>query len=227
MPMAGGPRILLAAATRRRDIVVASQITGVGDDSGTSQGKTRRYGSTLGLASALLCLGASACLNFDYVDEPIPRENHVPVVEVFPAPSFEPLQADVGEPCLPRTLTINALQDADEDILTVRWDVLLKRDERPVRVLLRESPPIPPLDSGEYPLTELTTLTLDRTLLGARLGDLDQQMDPLLKRTQLIELRVSDTGFVADENGDPVADGDGGVTFQSWMVKLTECGVGQ
>ncbi len=179
------------------------------------------------MALALLCLWTSACLNLNYVDKPIPRENHVPVVEVFPPPSFEPLQALVGDACSPRTFTIDPLQDADEDILTVRWDILLKRDERPARVLLRESPPIPPLDSGEYPLTALTTLSLDRALLGARLGDLDQQMDPLNNRTQLIELRVSDTGFVADENGDPVADGDGGVVFHSWMVKLTPCGVGQ
>ena len=177
------------------------------------------------LALALLSCMTAACFNPTYIGQPVPRENHVPVVEAFPAPSFEPIQADVGAACAPLTLSITQLQDADGDVLTVRFDALINRNGRAARVLLRESPPLSPLETGDYPLTALTTLVLDEDLLGARLGDLDRQMDPRNNLTQLIELRVSDAGFVADENGDPVADGDGGVVFLSWMVRLTECGV--
>ena len=177
------------------------------------------------LAPALLCLWSAACFNPTYIGKPEPRENHVPIVEAFPAPSFEPLQADVGEACAPLALAMTALDDADLDTLTVRFDALVNRNGRAARVLLRESPPITPSDQGLYPLTALTTLTLDEDLLSSRLGDLDRQMDPRNNLTQLIELRVSDSGFVADENGDPVADDDGGLIFLSWMIRLTECGV--
>lgn len=183
------------------------------------------WGRLWALAPALLCLLSAACFNPTYLGKTEPRENHVPIVEAFPPPSFEPLQADVGEPCLPLTFPITTLDDADGDILTVRFDALVSRNGRPARVELRESPPISPSDEGEYPLTALTTLVLDEDLLAARLGDLERQMDPRNNLTQLIELRVSDTGFVTDENGDPVADGDGGLVFLSWMIRLTECGV--
>ena len=177
------------------------------------------------LAPALLCMSASACFNPTYIGKTEPRENHVPIVEAFPPPSFEPLQADVGEGCAPLSIPITTLDDADGDILTVRFDALVNRNGRAARVELRENPPISPSDEGEYPLTALTTLVLDEELLAARLGDLERQMDPRNNLTQLIELRVSDTGFVNDENGDPVADGDGGLVFLSWMIRLTECGV--
>jgi hypothetical protein len=177
------------------------------------------------LAPALLCLLSAACFNPTYLGKTEPRENHVPIVEAFPPPSFEPLQADVGEGCAPLSIPITTLDDADGDILTVRFDALVNRNGRAARVELRESPPISPSEEGEYPLTALTTLVLDEELLAARLGDLERQMDPRNNLTQLIELRVSDTGFVTDENGDPVADGDGGLVFLSWMIRLTECGV--
>jgi hypothetical protein len=166
-----------------------------------------------------------ACFNPIYLGKTEPRENHVPIVEAFPPPSFEPLRAFVGRGCAPLTIPITALDDADGDILTVRFDALVSRNGRAVRVELRESPPISPSDDGEYPLTALTTLVLDEDLLAARLGDLERQMDPRNNLTQLIELRVSDTGFVANENGDPVADGDGALVFLSWMIRLTACSV--
>jgi hypothetical protein len=190
-----------------------------------SDEKSMSCGRLRVLAPALLCLLASACFNPVYLGKTEPRENHVPIVEAFPPPSFEPLQADVGEGCAPLTIPITTLDDADGDILTVRFDALVSRNGRAARVELRESPPISPSDDGEYPLTALTTLVLDEDLLAARLGDLERQMDPRNNLTQLIELRVSDTGFVTDENGDPVADGDGGLVFLSWMIRLTACGV--
>jgi hypothetical protein len=174
----------------------------------------------------LLCLwAAAACFNPTWIGKPEPRENHVPIVEAFPAPGFEPLQADVGEACAPLTIPITVLDDADGDDLTVRFDALVNRNGRAARVPLQESPPIAPSDEGLYPLTAFTTLTLNEDLLSRQLGDLDRQMDPRNNLTQLVELRVSDTGFVTDENGDPVAESDGGLVFLSWMIRLTECGV--
>ena len=167
----------------------------------------------------------TACFNPVYLGKTEPRENHVPIVEAFPPPTFEPLQADVGDGCAPLSLPITTLDDADGDELTIRFDALVNRNGRAARVELRESPPIGPTTEGSYPLTALTTLTLDEELLAARLGDLERQMDPRNNLTQLIELRVSDTGFVTDENGDPVADADGGIVFLSWMIRLTACGV--
>jgi hypothetical protein len=146
-------------------------------------------------------------------------EDHVPVVEALPPPTFEPLVAQVGDECKPLAFIIDTLDDPDGDTLTVRFDAVVERNGRASRVLLRETPPILPLEDGTYPLTGLTRLTLDQDLLGARLGDVDTQKG----RTQLIELRVSDTGFVSDENGDPVPDGDGGVVFLSWLITLQEC----
>lgn len=187
--------------------------------------KSRCFGVSRALASALLSLWSMACFNPIYLGKTEPRENHVPIVEAFPPPSFEPLRAFVGRGCAPLTIPITALDDADGDILTVRFDALVSRNGRAARVELRESPPISPSDDGEYPLTALTTLVLDEDLLAARLGDLERQMDPRNNLTQLIELRVSDTGFVANENGDPVADGDGALVFLSWMIRLTACSV--
>ncbi len=167
----------------------------------------------------------TACFNPVYIGKVEPRENHVPIVEAFPPPTFEPLQADVGDGCAPLSFPITTLDDADGDELTVRFDALVNRNGRAARVELRESPPIGPSTEGSYPLTALTTLTLDEELLAARLGDLERQMDPRNNLTQLIELRVSDAGFVTDDNGDPVADADGGIVFLSWMIRLTSCGV--
>ena len=180
------------------------------------------------LAPALLLMAGmgAACINPNYVGKPVPLENHTPVVEAFPAPTFEPLAADVGGDCAPLTFDITRLEDADGDTLTVRFDIVLRRQGRATRVELRESPPLRPDQDGVFPLgTALTTLELNEDLLGARLGDLDAQMDPANNNTQLIELRVSDAGFVADENGDPVVDGEGGLVFLSWLVRLTECEV--
>jgi hypothetical protein len=173
------------------------------------------------LASALLFFSAvlPACFNPTHIGEVVPKENHVPVVEAFPPPTFEPLPAQVGGACVPLELQIQALDDADGDKVTVRFDIVLERNELASRVLLRESPPIVPLDDGTYPLTDLTSLVLGGDVLGAKLGDLEAQKG----RTQLVELRVSDAGFASDENGDPVPDGDGGVVFLSWLIALQDC----
>ncbi len=174
------------------------------------------------LAPSLLWLGLSlaGCLNPVHIGEAVPEENHVPVVEAFPPPTFAPLPAQVGDGgCAPLELRLLTLDDADGDTLTVRFDIVVERNQRASRVLLRELPPIAIRDDGTYPLTDLTSLSLDQDLLGAKLGDLEAQKG----RTQLVELRVSDAGFASDENGDPVPEGDGGVVFFSWLVALQDC----
>jgi hypothetical protein len=173
------------------------------------------------MAPALLSTlaGLAGCFNATHIGEPVPKENHVPVVEAFPPPTFEPLVAAVGGACAPLELQLVTLDDADGDTLTVRFDVVVERNERASRVLLRESPPITPLDDDTYPLTDLTSLVLGQDVLGAKLGDLEAQKG----RTQLVELRVSDAGFASDENGDPVPDGDGSVVFLSWLIALQDC----
>jgi hypothetical protein len=173
------------------------------------------------MASLLLggVVGLVGCFNPTHIGEPVPKENHVPVVAAFPPPTFEPLAAQVGAACAPLELQLVALDDADGDTLTVRFDIVVERNERASRVLLRESPPIPPRDDDTYPLTDLTSLVLGPDVLGAKLGDLEAQKG----RTQLVELRVSDAGFAADENGDPVPDGEGSIVFLSWLVALQDC----
>ncbi len=172
------------------------------------------------LAPALLCCSVllPGCFNPTHIGEAVPKENHVPVVEALPPPTFEPLPAQVGS-CVPLEIQITALDDADGDDLTVRFDIVLERDERASRAALRESPPIVRLDDGSYPLTGLTSIVLGQEVLGPRLGDLEAQKG----RTQLVELRVSDAGFAFDENGDPVPDGDGGIVFLSWQIALQDC----
>ncbi len=194
-----------ATTTSARSVVV----------SGPSRGSSA-------LAPTLLFLLASlaGCFNPVHIGEAVPQENHVPVVEVFPPPTFAPLPAQVGDGgCAPLELQIVTLDDADADTVTVRFDVVVERNQRASRVLLRELPPIDARDDGTYPLTDLTSLSLDQDLLGAKLGDLEAQKG----RTQLVELRVSDAGFASDENGDPVPEGDGGVVFFSWLVAMQDC----
>ncbi len=194
---------------------------GADDDVGAWQRARPRWRwSPRTLALALLWLSSPlpACFNPTHIGEAVPKENHVPVVEALPPPTFEPLPAQVGG-CVPLEVQISALDDADGDDLTVRFDIVVERNERASRVLLRESPPIAPLDDGTYPLTGLTSLVLGQDVLGAKLGDLDAQKG----RTQLVELRVSDAGFASDENGDPVPEGDGGVVFLSWQIALQDC----
>jgi len=173
------------------------------------------------VASALLFLpaGLTGCFNPTHIGEATAKENHVPVVEALPPPTFEPLPAPVGRDCLPLKLQLVGIDDADGDTLTVRFDLVVERDERASRVLLRESPPIPPLADDTYPLTDLTSLVLGQDVLGAKLGDLEAQKG----RTQLVELRVSDNFFVSDENGDPIPDDGGSVVFLSWLVALQDC----
>jgi hypothetical protein len=159
-----------------------------------------------------------ACFNPNYIGEARPRENHVPVVEVSPAPSNVPVLANIGGACTAEELRIEAMDDADDDALTVRFDILRTLGGEPNRrSFLQQSPPLLRTD-GSYPIsTDNTKLVLSR----ARLGGVTIEDE-----TQLIELRVSDTGFDADGNGDPIARDGGGVFFMSWIVAIADCPVG-
>lgn len=183
----------------------------------------------LPLASAVLMVVVSAaCFNPNHIGQPVPKENHVPVVEVFPAPSFAPLQADVAldaatAGCAPLSFNIVRLEDADGDPLTIRFDLLVSRGATEQRENLKLSAPLRPLDDGTYPLTASTELTLEGPSLDVTLGDLDEQTQP--GAFQLLELRVFDNGFETDDSGALVPQGDGGMFFFAWAIKLTPCTV--
>ncbi len=159
---------------------------------------------------------ASGCLDPTCIGEVRPRENHVPVVEVTPEPTFEPVPAPVGLCCRPTSLAIQTMSDADEDFLTVRYDILIRRQlaSEPQRINLFESQPITQTD-GKYP-TGTTDLRLNPDLIFGQLGLLPE-ID-----TQLIELRVSDNGFVNDEKNVPIVPDGGGLFFASWLIRLSD-----
>ena len=173
------------------------------------------------VAPALLMLVVSGCFNPPCIGQVRPRENHVPVVQVQPDPSFEPIRADVGDECAATALSIIDWSDADGDTLTVRFDMLLQRrvGSGPSRIELREFQPIPALPDGSYPLGT-TPLVIDSNLVDSKLGGVPDDLD--LADTQLIELRVSDSGFVNDENGDPVVGEGGGLFFSNWLIRLAD-----
>jgi hypothetical protein len=169
------------------------------------------------MALAVLSLSAmAACFNPTFIGEEVARDNHAPVVEVFPPPSNVPVPADLGGDDCKRELSIVAMDDADDDRLTVRFDILRTINDLQRRTLLQVSPPLAPLD-GQYPITSNTSLELSEE----RLGGLTIE-DEL----QLIELRVSDNGFEADENGDPVVGEGGAVFFMSWVIRIGTCPTG-
>jgi hypothetical protein len=177
--------------------------------------------------AVLMVVMSAACFNPNHIGQAVPKENHVPVVEVFPAPSFAPLQADVAldaatAGCAPLSFNIVRLEDADGDPLTIRFDMVLNRGAE-ARPNLKESAPLQPLDDGSYPLTANTELTLDAAQLNLKLGDLRAQAES--DDTQLVELRVSDSGFVPGNSNEPVAADDGGLFFFAWTIKLTPCTV--
>jgi len=176
------------------------------------------------LASALLCVVAAGCFNPNLIGHPLPRDNHVPVVEVLPTPTLTPLDAVVEldqQGCAPLQFEISRLEDSDGDTLTVRYDIVVDRDGTEVRQLLKETPPIEVGDDGTYALPNNTGLDLDRSRL-QRLGDLRPQATADAQVFQLIELRVSDNGF-NDNNDVPVPGAGGGMFFISWNVKLSPC----
>lgn len=168
----------------------------------------------------LAALGAGpGCLNPLLFDELEVNVNHAPLLlNVQPRPTFGNLDVNVGSGCAPRTFRAERLEDADLDILTLRYSILVPRGAAEARILLREEELVAleePADGVVYDLRpfELTALVL-RTALG---GDIDEQVRD--DNEQLLELRVSDGGFKAgtDEPRDGAA-----LEYVSWSIKLRD-----
>lgn len=181
------------------------------------------------LASALLCVVATGCFNPNLIGHPLPEDNHVPVVEVLPTPTLNPLDAVVEidqQGCAPLEFEITKLEDADGDTLTVRYDIVVQRpgSAAEFRQRLKSTPPITVSDDGTYPLPNNTGLELNFNTLNTPLGsNLDDQIVADAEVFQLIELRVSDNGFVDDDLGPPRAPAGDGMFFISWNVKVSPC----
>ena len=194
---------------------------------GETPGKTRHFVSVYALAWQLLwCGGAVGCFNPAYIGDVLPRENHVPVIaNIRPPPNFNPIVVPVvAEGCDDVTFGIegqDGLQDVDGDHLTVRWDLLVNRGGLPRWVNLREDETIAPLDNGQYPITDATSIPMSLALLRSKLLDLDEQFT---LPHQLLELRISDGGIFAEDNdnGKPIADARAGVAYVSWQVDLVD-----
>ena len=171
-----------------------------------------------GLAPAVLIVGlvmmTSGCFNPFYIDRAQPRQNHVPVVEVFPPPPASPIEVSLGG-CAQTELEVVSIEDADGDTLEVRYDLVRTvNGTEGKRSQLLPFPPLVPEADGTY-IAEIGDIELTSAIgnLGLTIED----------DTQLVELRVFDHGFFFDGNGTPVPNDDGGVFFMSWMVSIGQC----
>ncbi len=180
------------------------------------------------MALALLSVVTAGCFNPNHIGRPVEGENHVPIVDILPTPTLTPIAAAVSldgvDACAPTEFNFISLDDSDGDILTVRWDLVFGGFGGEVRRELKSSPPLAPLDDGSYAANDSTDLSLDAAGLRRRLGaDLDAQVGAGDDVFQLLELRVSDGGFVADSNGDPIAPPGARLVYRTWNVKLEPC----
>jgi hypothetical protein len=173
-------------------------------------------------AVALSLLGLmTGCLNLSPGELEV-VVNHVPViVSVFPEPSFEPVQVNVGANCRPETFRLDDLDDSDLDTLTVRWHLLFNREGTPVR----ERVAAEILPALINPTTELryapVTLSLDRAVFNRELGQSGIRDQSASNVFQLLEVRVSDAGF-ADVEDDVATAPGAGLAFRSWQMKLLD-----
>lgn len=182
-----------------------------------------------GVAPALLLLAMAlvaptmGCINPFYIDGVRPPTNHAPTGEaISPALKFEPNLAQFGEGCRPLVVHVINLFDADLDTLTVRVTLLLKRNGGAVdgvheRLFEDE---LVPVENQEGELVyDFVPLELTESLLRSEVGDLDDQVAPGNTLTQLLELRISDGGFVPGE--DKPREGAALLGF-SWLIDLDD-----
>lgn len=194
-------------------------------DSAASSGACR-LGGPLAPALLTLLLALSAltmgCIDPFLIDGVRPPTNHSPVAEgVEPPPGFAPIPAQFGDGCDTLDVRVGRLFDADLDALTVRYTLLLKRDgaANGARELLFEDE-IVPVENLEGELVyDLLPLELTEALLRSEVGDLDDQVAPGNTLTQLLELRISDGGFVPGE--DKPREG-AALLFYSWLIDLDD-----
>lgn len=189
-----------------------------------SRGKTattRGWRDGGALASALLMSAAmTACVNPLFFDNVQAAVNHAPVVvNMQPQPTFGRIEVNVGENCAPdETFRAERLEDADFDVLTVRYSLLLPRGvggSKRETVLEQELVPFDePIEGRLY---DFQPFQLDGSRLNILLGgDVGEQVDR--PEGQLLELRISDGGFKAGT--DDVPEG-AGLFYMSWAIKLT------
>lgn len=187
---------------------------------GTNAGETRGCA----LALALLSTPVMGCVNPLFFDNVAPAANHAPVViNMQPQPTFGRIVTLTGLNCAPNETFIAArVEDADFDRLTASYTLLLPRDETPdgARVNLLEIvlEPLPePVDGVFY---VLPPFQLDATTLRTKIGVAELNVQAERPEGQLLELRISDGGFVG---ADDVAVPDGaGLFFMSWAIQLTD-----
>lgn len=168
------------------------------------------------------------CIDPFLIDGVRPPTNHAPTGEAVSPPfKFEPVAAPFGEGCQPLVVRVADLFDADLDPLTVRITLLLERNgaANGARELLFEDELIPVENVEGQMVYDLLPLELTEQLLRSEVGDLDDQVAPGNTLTQLLELRISDGGFVPGD--DKPRDG-AALLFFSWLIDLDDsaCGVG-
>ncbi len=177
------------------------------------------------LLALVVALGASTmgCINPFYLDGLRPPTNHAPTGQaISPAFKFEPNLAQFGEGCRPLVVHVVDLFDADLDTLTARITLLLKRNGGSVdgvRERLFEDELVPVENQEGELVYDFIPLELTESLLRSEVGDLDDQVAPGNTLTQLLELRISDGGFVPGE--DRPRDGAGLLSF-SWLIDLDD-----
>jgi hypothetical protein len=164
-----------------------------------------------------------------FFDNVQPAVNHAPVVvNMRPRPSFARIEMNVGENCAPQeTFRPERVEDADLDVLSVRWSLLLQAkdfaDGVSQALLDYEIEPLEsPVEGSFYVFPEFQ---VDRTTVLQRLrGDLDVQTppfdddDPVIDG-QLLELRISDGGFAP---GSDEAREQAGFFYLSWPIRLLD-----
>ncbi|MBI1948257.1 MAG: hypothetical protein HYS27_21390 [Deltaproteobacteria bacterium] len=174
------------------------------------------------MAAALLA-PTMGCIDPFYIDGVRAPTNHAPTGDaVSPKFQFEANLAQFGDGCRPLVVNVANLFDDDLDALTVRITLLLKRDGGAidgVRERLFEDELVPVENQEGVLVYDFVPLELTAALLRSEVGDLDDQVAPGNTLTQLLEVRISDGGFVPGE--DKPRDGSGQLYF-SWLIDLDD-----
>ena len=169
----------------------------------------------------------AGCLNPIFFDKVEIDVNHAPVLTgMTPAPTFDRVNAQLGPDCAPlESFRAVRLDDADEDVLTVRWTLLLPRDGTltGARVNLLEvdlEPLVPRVEGLEY---DFQPFQLDRAKVLGALGPSELASQAQREEGQLLELRISDRGF---KTGTFDAPDGADVVYMSWAVKVNDAPCG-
>lgn len=163
------------------------------------------------------------CVNPLFFDNVNAAANHAPVVvNMRPPPSFDRLELNVGTNCAPLfNFFPDFIDDADLDVLSVRWTLLLETDGvvGGARATLRDEELTPFDEPVEGRLYAFTPFQVTREVLQINLVDFEEQATNPDIEGQLLELTVSDGGFKPGAGAVPT-DG-AGVFYMSWAVRLT------